>query len=229
MAVDESLLESTSQSGDSALRFYQWSVPTLSLGYFQPLDDRRQHADSAQCPVVRRTTGGGAIVHDDELTYSLSLPRNASSARTTGQLYLCVHEALIAALEELGVGANIHDSFGSTPKHPPFLCFERRASTDVLVKRHKIAGSAQRRREAAVLQHGSILLGRSAAAPQLPGIHEISGLNLTADDLTSMLLAHLSRNLSMSFEQGELSGAELRRAGEIEHNRYLASDWTNRR
>ena len=75
MALDETLLESAADGGESSLRFYGWSQPTLSLGYFQPYDDRCQHAASRNCPAVRRASGGGAILHDREITYSFALPR----------------------------------------------------------------------------------------------------------------------------------------------------------
>ena len=67
MAIDEALLESASR-GETILRFYSWSPATLSLGYFQAYDDRREHSASADLDVVRRSTGGGAIVHDQEIT-----------------------------------------------------------------------------------------------------------------------------------------------------------------
>src|SRR5688500_9559950 len=74
MAVDEALLESAATGSVATLRFYEWHEPTLSLGYFQPAADREQHAASRACPLVRRASGGGAIVHDRELTYSLAWP-----------------------------------------------------------------------------------------------------------------------------------------------------------
>src|SRR5262245_54691837 len=69
MAVDETLLESAAASGAASLRFYGWSEPTLSLGYFQRAAARQTHATSLGCPMVRRPSGGGAILHDWELTY----------------------------------------------------------------------------------------------------------------------------------------------------------------
>ena len=63
MAVDEALLESVADGGPATLRFYQWSEPTLSLGYFQPYADREQHEASRELTVVRRSTGGGALIH----------------------------------------------------------------------------------------------------------------------------------------------------------------------
>src|SRR5262249_20087454 len=73
MAADEVLLEGA-VAGTAALRFYGWSEPTLSLGYFQPESERHTDAQLSPLPVVRRATGGSALVHDHELTYALALP-----------------------------------------------------------------------------------------------------------------------------------------------------------
>src|SRR5437764_2183769 len=103
MAVDEALLETAAGSGVATLRFYQWQEPTLSLGYFQAAADRQQHAASRDCPLVRRASGGGAILHDRELTYSIALPQPKAAAA----LYDACHETLIAALRELAVAASL--------------------------------------------------------------------------------------------------------------------------
>src|SRR4051794_22517252 len=75
MALDEALLIDAETSGVASLRFYSWREPTLSLGYFQRHTDRAGHAASAGCLLVRRASGGGAILHDRELTYSIALPQ----------------------------------------------------------------------------------------------------------------------------------------------------------
>ena len=166
MAVDEMLLEAVAKSGEPTLRFYQWSEPTLSLGYFQAVADRALHEASVACPVVRRSTGGGAIVHDVELTYSIALPLVARWSAVATSVYDLFHQTLVLALANFGITATLCE----TTLHPlagePFLCFERRAKGDVLVGTHKIAGSAQRRKQGAMLQHGSILLEKSAFAPE---------------------------------------------------------------
>src|ERR1700690_2091076 len=74
MALDEALLEAAQNEGIATLRFYSWREATLSLGYFQGAADRRLHQASADCASVRRASGGGAILHDCELTYSIALP-----------------------------------------------------------------------------------------------------------------------------------------------------------
>jgi lipoate-protein ligase A len=100
MALDESLLHWAAETHGAYLRFYQWSEPTLSLGYFQPFDDRDRHQASRNCPVVRRASGGGAILHDRELTYSLALPANHRLSRRPQDLYLAIHRSVIHALDD---------------------------------------------------------------------------------------------------------------------------------
>ena len=104
MAVDEALLEWSAETRGCCWRFYRWDRPTLSLGYFQQYDDRAGHADSRDCPTVRRLTGGGAIVHDAELTYSLIVPAEHPLAVNRDRLYEVVHNSLIAAAAELARG-----------------------------------------------------------------------------------------------------------------------------
>jgi lipoate-protein ligase A len=178
MAVDEALLESAA-AGRATLRFYRWTPATLSLGYFQAASDRTQHAASRDCPLVRRASGGGAIVHDRELTYSIALPQQTPRGMTAAALYDLFHQTLISALAEIGVVAELHRPPTGTCEAElrqnaaePFLCFQRRSCGDIVYGGSKIVGSAQRRRRGAVLQHGSILLARSEYAPELPGIED---------------------------------------------------------
>ena len=175
MAVDETLLEWAAERGGCAWRFYQWSEPTLSLGYFQAFDaDAEKDAEKSCVPVsavVRRLTGGGAILHDRELTYSLVVPAGHALAARRETLYDAVHRSLIETLAGFGVTAVLCAPIRRALLAPIlFLCFQRRASGDVLVGQTKIAGSAQRRRRGAVLQHGSVLLRRSPAAPRVAGL-----------------------------------------------------------
>jgi len=107
MAVDEALLEEVRLLGPT-LRLYMWSPATLSLGYFQAWEDRRLHPPSLSCPVVRRPTGGGAILHDAELTYALVLPAEDAWAKARERLYFAVHGAIASALRRWGVEAAVY-------------------------------------------------------------------------------------------------------------------------
>ncbi len=230
MAVDEVLLETAAASGHATLRFYRWSEPTLSLGYFQEYADRFQHPASRQSAVVRRLTGGGAILHDHELTYSLTAPAGHPWVRERDRLYATLHTALIDALATLGVFAALCKPAAPRPaKGEPLLCFQRRALGDVLVGDTKVAGSAQRRRRGAVLQHGSVLLARAAAAPELDGLSELTGRPIGDEELSSAWLPPLLARLAADWQRDELSPQQRTQAHVLATNRYAAAAWTEHR
>jgi lipoate-protein ligase A len=243
MAVDETLLEWSAEQAACVWRFYGWQEPTLSLGYFQDFRDRLQHPASANCAAVRRLTGGGAILHDDELTYSFVAPAGHPLAARRDELYETIHASLIEALAELGVDAVLcKDAAGQLPltesegagqptqarQDPiePFLCFQRRTPSDVLLGSTKIAGSAQRRRRGAVLQHGSVLLGRSAAAPELAAMEDLTGTRFARDRLCQVWLAKLAGHLSFTWRPQPLAARQRHRAAVLCESRYAAVPWT---
>lgn len=228
MAADEALAESVSQGGPATLRFYGWSPATLSLGYFQSLADRSQHPPSASCPVVRRASGGGAILHDRELTYSLVVPSDLPDARGARTLYVAAHSALLEALEKFGVAATLREAAAMSTA-AQFLCFQRAADGDVLIGAQKIAGSAQRRHARAVVQHGSILLQRSEFAPELPGIEELAGVSVSAEALAEALVGPLAARLGFAPRIGGWEDAE-RVAGErIRAGKFGGHRWNTKR
>src|SRR5262245_15020522 len=235
MAVDEALLESAAEDGISTLRFYEWERATLSLGYFQTAANRLQHAASRDCPLVRRASGGGAILHDRELTYSLAIPQTSARLSATA-LYDQVHELLVETLGECGVKAALYrppvDGCLSPPRQnaaEPFLCFQRRACGDIVVGDWKIAGSAQRRRRGAVLQHGSILLARSPQAPELPGLQEVANRSLATSRLIEAWLPRLSARLSAALERRELDPGQRDRAAQLVRERFGIARFTLQR
>ena len=239
MAVDEALLESAA-AGVGTLRLYEWQPATLSLGYFQAAADRAQHAASRECPLVRRASGGGAILHDRELTYSIALPQSPTAVSAT-TLYDVVHQSLIAALVELGVAAalfrpaaaacvaEVRQNAVRQNAAEPFLCFQRRSCGDIICHDAKIVGSAQRRRRGAVLQHGSILLALSLHAPELPGIAELTGQAVSPADLIDAWLPRLSARLPARLTPGEFSTVERQRAEAIRRERFGAAGFTQQR
>ena len=230
MAVDEAILVSAGQ-GVTTLRFYQWNEPTLSLGYFQAAGEREGHAASRDCPLVRRASGGGAIVHDRELTYCLAAPIVERFGRQANALYDTVHNTLVETLAEFGVRARLHApaAINARPASQAFLCFQRRTRGDVLCGEAKIAGSAQRRQRGGLVQHGSILLSRSPCAQELPGVEQTTGIRLAADDLARRLAARLAASLGTTWEEQTLTDHELNRAAGYESDRFAAPVWINRR
>ena len=222
----------------SSLRFYQWSPATLSLGYFQGLSERHSHAASRDCPLVRRASGGGAILHDRELTYSFA---TAIAGGLGGHeaLYDAFHDTLVETLAEWGVVA----ARVPTPQtllatggpaegdanESAFLCFERRSPGDVIVDGMKIGGSAQRRNRGALLQHGSVLLRRSPFAPELPGIFELTGLSLDPNELRTRWCERLAARLALAWRSDSLTSTERLRAEANGREQFGGDAWTSRR
>ncbi|MBX3411423.1 MAG: lipoate--protein ligase family protein [Pirellulales bacterium] len=230
MAVDELLAIGVAEPNElgCALRFYQWEKPTLSLGYFQSLPpDYRDMVERGELALVRRASGGGAILHDRELTYSFVVGIEHPLAADAETLYRHCHAALVTVLARSKVSAELAEHREARPPaEQPFLCFERRAPGDVVVGPSKIAGSAQRRQRQAILQHGSILLATSLHAPQIPGLREISQFQGSPDSLAHELQKELATQLRLAFEMRPLSSTERATAGALVETRYGNRDWT---
>lgn len=175
MAFDEALLEAAIRRGETTLRVYRWAEPTLSLGYFQKTLSADLPAALRRLPIVRRLTGGGAILHDQEWTYSCSLPKGHRLTANPEVLYEAAHLALIRALASHGIAAAMRGTTAHAADRA-FLCFLRGDPRDVLFADRKVVGSAQRRRRGAVLQHGSVLLRASPLAPEASGLWDLAGV-----------------------------------------------------
>jgi lipoate-protein ligase A len=231
MAMDEALRESAGRAGQGGcLRFYGWQAPTLSLGYFQHHAERQSHAPSRDCPLVRRATGGGAIVHDRELTYSFTTALDTRVRGGLTSLYEVFHQAFVDDLAVRGITASLcrlPPPRGSEPE--PFLCFQRRAERDVLLGADKILGSAQRRHRETLLQHGSVLLQRSAAAPELAGIEELSGVQIDPRELAEAWARRVAASLGLTLMPGEAAAEERQAAERFLEDQFTHPRWTARR
>lgn len=226
MAVDESLLLSATED-IATLRFYRWNEATVSLGYFQQNRARRDHHESLACPLVRRSSGGGAIVHHHELTYSFSCKAEMID---TQWLYDAMHESLRRLLGDEGIETESCSADISRSIAPlPFLCFLRRSPGDVLCGPAKIAGSAQRRRRGAVLQHGSVVLADSPFAPQLSSIYGQTGVQIEGDQLADDWARRLSKEWQVDFVNTELEGHEIETAQQLEREKFANESWVVRR
>lgn len=234
MAVDELLLAQAAEQGIATLRFYQWSPATLSLGYFQRAAERESHAASRSCPLVRRSSGGGAILHDRELTYSLSLPMTHPLAADAETLYRETHGSLVATLADFGITAKTNERTLVGLGGEPFLCFQRRSVGDVVVGEHKVCGSAQRRNKGAILQHGSILVAQSPHAPELPGLADLASRPIDVAKLAEACLAGwrrmaASRSFTLVDAPRLPESTEVQTVQAILAEKYAAASWTNRR
>lgn len=226
MAADESLLESAADRRAATLRFYTWTAPTLSLGYFQPSADR---AALPPLPWVRRSTGGAAIVHHHELTYALALPLG-KDWQPRGESWICrFHHLVQAVLSEHGVTAR-GVVCGEAEKLGPVLCFLHQTPADLTVSGSKVAGSAQRKLRGALLQHGSLLLRRSEFAPQLPGIFDAAGRDLfTPETFAAHLTEAFAADTGWAIETGIWTADEKRRTPEIRAEKYANDEWNTKR
>ncbi len=229
MARDEALMQRVGR-GESVptLRLYRWDPPTISLGYFQPIADYESlPSPEGDLAVVRRLTGGGAILHDLELTYSLTLP--AAHPLLDGgpnRLYELLHDAVITCLTGLGLDANRDgETDDSTPTRGPFFCFARRHRYDVLIGGDKIAGSAQRRTREAVLQHGSIILANRYA--QQPTAAAPMAFEEAVERVLTRFPADVSVRLGVALAPGTWQEAELAAADEL-LPKYAGDEWTRR-
>ena len=162
MALDESILESVGRNQSlPCLRLYAWDPPCLSIGYAQPsVDVDLPRLTDLGWDWVRRPTGGRAILHTDELTYSVIAPPN--EPRVAGSVlesYQRLSKALLAALHSLNIPALAHPigTAENTPENGP-VCFEIPSNYEIVVNAKKLVGSAQARRKDGVLQHGTLPL-----------------------------------------------------------------------
>lgn len=158
MALDDALMERARDTGESVLRVYSWSAATLSFGRHQAA--RGQYdADRIRergLDVVRRPTGGRAVLHHREITYSATAPLNDGGGLRSS--YARINALLVAALAELGVAADVAAPRTRAPHPGVAPCFDEPSAGELTVDGRKLAGSAQWRHDGALLQHGSILV-----------------------------------------------------------------------
>lgn len=246
MARDEALLAACGcGDGRPVLRFYTWSPATISLGYFQNYAEyERLVPPAGDLAVVRRTTGGGAILHDLEVTYSLTLPGDHRLVRRGPVgLYELAHAAIIAAIGCDGVrmvgcdgGACGEEGAagGGAAHRGPFFCFDRRHALDVVYDDPtgiggvvKIAGSAQRRTREAVLQHGSIMLDGRYAQQRVGTWSSLAG-PIEFSRAVDRLVPAFERALGVGLTPDEWREEELS-ASKALASKYAGMEWLQRR
>ncbi len=158
MALDEALMTRARRTGDGVVRVYEWATPTLSLGRNQRARGvyTAERARALGVGVVRRPTGGRALLHHREITYSVTAP--APSGDSLGASYRAINALLVQALQALGVAVQVAESAGRFPPPASAPCFERPAPGELVAGGRKLVGSAQYREQGAMLQHGSLLV-----------------------------------------------------------------------
>ena len=203
MAIDEALLENAIKP---AIRFYQWDHPALSFGYFgRYADVANENRD-----LVRRWTGGGIVFHGQDLTYSVVIPaRHPRCGESAKSIYEKIHRSLSDALRALGQEAVVagDDDAAVNVRGYNGRCFAHPVRTDVLVNGRKVAGAAQRRTRAGLLQQGSIQ-------------------NV---DLANGLVERFASKLCEVCDEKPFPRHVIKRAIEIADRKYATETWLRRR
>lgn len=238
MALDVALMSRARRTGDTVVRVYGWSRPTLSFGRNQRARDAYHPASiaGAGVDVVRRPTGGRSLLHHHELTYSVTAPADEAAARA----YRRINALLVNALDRLGVPVAI--STGADEALPPSAtpCFARPAAGELEAGGRKLVGSAQWRDDGALLQHGSILTdddqGRiaslaTAALPDVPApatLRRLLGRVPEAEELAACLLDAVRALADPSARRIELERTLMDDAARLTDT-FRADAWTWRR
>ncbi len=228
MAADEVMVRTAADQGSASLRFYGWREATVSLGYFQPAEARLTDRLLAALPFVRRPSGGATLVHHHELTYALALPprpvwHSAEPWMTR------IHRIAIAALASLGVTQGLALSGAAAVRHGDLLCFQQFTPGDLLCAGHKVGGSAQKKHHRALMQHGSVLLRQSDYTPALPGLRELSGIELTNDDVRDAILREFVRDTAWIIEPSDWTTPERLSIDVLAETKYRSKEWNERR
>lgn len=225
MALDEALMLLVRRP---VLRLYRWMPPAISLGYFQSSSSPNlsEYAESGYT-IVRRPTGGGAICHINEITFSVVTPAEHPLAVSSRRAYDVVHSAIVDALSAVGVSATIR---GEGKEKPPnkFLCFERIISCDIVSSGLKLVGSAQRRTKGGFLQHGSIPLEKNPLA-ECGYVNLFSPRNVSYEMLRNAIVDSFRKRLRIDFVRSEPTDEEKSLASELIKKRYANPEWTFRR
>ncbi len=244
MAVDEAIVREVAEGqAPPTFRLYRWAAPTVSLGYLQRT---QAGVDVGACrrlnvPVVRRITGGRAVLHAHELTYSVALPLAGSwKGLSIPETFTRICRALLAGLRHLGVDATLGDAepVRGEGSHSA-ACFLQPRMPAILANRRKLVGSAQRRWEGSVLQHGSLLLDvdRELLETVFPGwprsepppVTSLASLLGEPPPLTKIeqaLTAGWGETIGSDPMPGVLTPAELAEADRLARCRYEDPAWT---
>lgn len=214
MALDEVLARAQSGAGAvPSLRFYQWERPAVTVGYFEDVEKaaKRFQAEKNDLAVVRRLTGGGAVHHGRDLTFSLCLrlPSPHFSGDVKGS-YLRINEAIRLGLKPGYPGIDFADcrtSSSASSRQKERVCFESPSCYDLLLDGKKILGASQRRIGRTVLHQSTLFLGGGA------------------QELTRMIVRGFQELWKVEFTEESLTEEEMRLAREIESERYGAKSW----
>jgi lipoyl(octanoyl) transferase len=250
MALDEAiLLHHIRGDVPPTLRVFRWSQPSISLGRFQNIE---REIESERCQqqgvaLVRRPTGGRAVYHRDEFTYSIIIGKREGVPAGVVAAYAYLAQGLLAALQELGVQAVLSDEHVS--KHPSAACFASSTQADLTSNGFKLVGSAQVWKDESLLQQGSLPLDDRAAEffellryPDATARSEALALYSKKttplhtftpaanwDDVALAFKNGFSLALHETFEPGEITNSEWEMAQQLVEEKYSKLIWHKER
>lgn len=250
MAIDEAILEAVGR-GDAppTLRLFRWEPACLSLGYAQPAADTDMVGLKERgWDIVRRMTGGRAILHTDELTYSVALPMNHPViAGTIIDSYRRLSAALLAAVQTIGLEVHADKRADRTAKAVGPVCFEVPSDYEITADGKKLVGSAQVRKHNAALQHGSLPLygdltricdalafpnesvrqtARTRVTQRAVTLSEALGRTINWEQAAHAVIDAFATTFDLDLQESLLSSAEANRALELRNTRYAHDSWT---
>ncbi|MCI4397748.1 MAG: lipoate--protein ligase family protein [Acidobacteria bacterium] len=248
MAVDEALFQAI-ETGDETrpvLRLYTWSPACLSLGYHQEFETacHEGYLASRGFSVVRRPTGGRAVLHDDELTYAVIAPTGELFPGGLAESYARIAEALAKSLAGLGLRVELEERAAAITPNGAAPCFLVPSTKEILVEGKKVVGSAQVRGKRAFLQHGAIplkldyeaLASATRHGPQEAATYRLAFAGLS-DFIPRLSTARLRKALRSGFaevfpgewQESGLNPGEAEEAKRLHEHKYSKDHWNRRR
>jgi lipoate-protein ligase A len=236
MAIDEALLASK----QPVLRFYQWNPAGLSIGYFQSVKCfNRANLKRQRVELVRRITGGNAVLHDKELTYSFIIGEK-EMPRSVIESYKVISDGLLIGLQNLGIKAVMNDSVETGLKSE--VCFNDPSWYEIVSSGKKIVGSAQKRINGKVLQHGAILMDIDIrkycslfsncddelikrVKGRITTVEQQTRRKISVGKIKGSIKRGFQKALNAKFEKSSLSKDEHKAAIDLERNKYSSNKW----
>ena len=234
MALDEALLRVADRHPETfqpTLRFYQWEPAAVTIGYGQRYTDFEvQEFRNQGYDFVRRPTGGGALFHSREITFSfVASVASGEAPRDLEQVYTKINRGLIAGLAELGIQAEQRGCpDGGAQTSQAAFCNYRLAASDVVVDGAKLIGAAQRWTKRAVLEHGFVPLEPNPMTPEVLSLHQLLGRPVAPDMAVRALRRGFETALGIRLVTDTLTLEESKRADELTLQ-YSADEWNRRR
>jgi len=247
MAIDEALMLGQKEAALPTLRFYGWTRPSFSFGYFQKISEE---VDVPKCReqgigLVRRPTGGGTVIHGWDLTYTVAVPLdNPLVPGNILESYSLIHDCLIQGLQQLGIKAEHFSEQSGSSEKLPNVCLAKPTKYDVLIGGRKVAGAAQRRKHKVLLHQGYIALDMPSdemtalvsmqndlsqfIAETSTAVNSVSRYPVDREKLANAVASGFETALNIRLVPEGLNEMESETADELVKTKYGTDEWNFR-